>query len=95
MHNNLAQLRAGGDLHISGTAAQPRISGLIQLREGGRILFEGNEYIVDHARLSFFDTRELNPVFDALLTTTISPRNRMEAGRNIASRSRSKGPWIA
>lgn len=71
MHNNLAQLRAGGDLHISGTAAQPRISGLIQLREGGRILFEGNEYIVDHARLSFFDTRELNPVFDALLTTTI------------------------
>ena len=75
LKNNIARLRSGGDFQITGTAAQPRIGGQLLVREGGLVFFEGNDFVVEHAVLSFFGTTELNPSFDATLSTTATAKD--------------------
>lgn len=73
VRNNLAKMRASGDLKITGTISDPRIGGQVRVRSGSSLFFEGNEYFVERGILSLNGTRTLNPVVSALLTTTVLP----------------------
>ena len=71
VRNNLGKLQAGANLRVTGTIADPRISGRLQIREGGQILFQGNEFEVRRGIIDFYGKRKIDPVFDVELFTTV------------------------
>ena len=71
MNNNIAKLHASAALHLAGTMDSPRLTGDVRLRRGSRLFLENNEFYVEHGMLTFYGTRQLNPVVDAVLTTSV------------------------
>ncbi|HSE93655.1 MAG TPA: translocation/assembly module TamB domain-containing protein, partial [Methylomirabilota bacterium] len=65
-----ARLRAGGDLRLRGTVAQPVILGTVQTQDG-HITFRRNRFTLENAVVRFDDPRRLNPYLDVRATTRI------------------------
>ncbi|MGH7393459.1 MAG: translocation/assembly module TamB domain-containing protein, partial [Candidatus Rokuibacteriota bacterium] len=65
-----ARLRAGGDLRLHGTVAQPVILGTVEAQDG-RITFRRNRFTLENAVVRFDDPRRVNPHLDVHATTRI------------------------
>jgi outer membrane protein assembly factor BamA len=70
--NNLGRLQLGTDLRVIGTVAAPSVAGRAQLREGGRLYFGRNIYVIESGTIDF-----ANPV---TVEPDVSIRARTRAG---------------
>jgi len=59
IENNLANLELDGNIRVSGTVFDPRLSGFVRSRQTGQIVFGNHEYEVEQASLNFQDADPL------------------------------------
>ncbi|MGD8538290.1 MAG: translocation/assembly module TamB domain-containing protein [Candidatus Aminicenantes bacterium] len=57
--NNLVDLELDGNIRVSGTVFDPRLSGFVRNRQTGQIVFGNHEYEVEQASLDFEDADPL------------------------------------
>jgi outer membrane protein assembly complex protein YaeT len=73
--NNYGRIEAGAALRVSGTGANPSLSGRVTLREGGEVYLAGNRFYVSRGSISFTSPNRILPEFDIELRTVISGRD--------------------
>jgi len=66
INNNAANIVVDGDLQIVGTVAKPGITGLVKLKEGGRIGYLGRDFYIEHGNIDFIDPLKISPNLDIL-----------------------------
>ncbi|MCI0669885.1 MAG: translocation/assembly module TamB [Myxococcaceae bacterium] len=71
VENNLARLRLTGDLLLTGTNARPGLLGSVQVAEGGRAFFRGNQFNVTSGSLEFTERYAFDPVVDLRAQTQL------------------------
>ena len=71
VRNNVADLDGDIDLAVRGTAARPVVFGSVEVEEGGRLVYSGNEYVVQRAVLTFANPFRIEPVIDLVATTEL------------------------
>jgi outer membrane protein assembly factor BamA len=59
--NNLGRLQLGADLRVVGTVAAPSVAGRAQLREGGRLYFGRNIYVIEAGTIDFANAVTIEP----------------------------------
>jgi len=69
VHNNLADLQAGGRLVIRGDMETPAPLGRLEIDPGGRLLLQGREFVIESGRLAYGGT--WNPTLAIEATTTV------------------------
>jgi uncharacterized protein involved in outer membrane biogenesis len=71
VHNNVAQLRGDVDLNVRGSMARPVVFGDVVVEPGGKLVYSGNEYKIERARLAFSNPNEIDPFIDVALSTEV------------------------
>ncbi len=71
VRNNVARLRASGDLRMKGTWGRPVLLGQIDAEDGGRLELRGLRYDVTKARILFSDPIRIDPYFDLEARTNV------------------------
>ncbi len=59
--NNLGRLQVGTDVRIIGTVAAPSIAGRAELRQGGRLFFGRNIYVLESGTIDFANPSTIEP----------------------------------
>lgn len=59
--NNLGRLQLGADLRVIGTVATPSVAGRAQVREGGRLYFGRNIYVIESGTIDFANPATIEP----------------------------------
>lgn len=70
--NNYGRVALSGDLHLSGTAARPGVTGRLALAEGGRLYLGGHVYRVERGTVELVDPGGIEPVLDFSAHTRVS-----------------------
>jgi len=73
VRNNAARITGGGELTVRGSLARPVLFGEIVLDPGGTVVYGGNDYALERARVLFANPARIEPVLDVVARTRISP----------------------
>ncbi len=71
VRNNVADLRGDLDLLLRGSLARPVVFGRVDLEAGGKLVYGGNEYLVERGSLVFANPLRIEPVIDLVAATEI------------------------
>lgn len=71
IRNNVARVRASGELDVRGTFGRPIIYGQITAEEGGRLELRGQRYELLAGRILFSNATRIDPFFDLTARTTV------------------------
>lgn len=71
VRNNVADLDGDIDLAVRGTLARPVVFGVVEVAAGGRLVYSGNEYVVQRAVLTFANPFRIEPIIDLVATTEL------------------------
>lgn len=74
MRNNVADLTAGGALHLTGTTARPGMTGTIRAQPGGFVYLKERNFELQRAELNFVDPYSFDPDVDIAMSTDIRAR---------------------
>ena len=74
MRNNVADLTAGGALHLMGTTARPGMTGTIRAQPGGFVYLKERNFELQRAELTFIDPYSFDPEVDIAMVTDVSAR---------------------
>ncbi|MEO6260345.1 MAG: translocation/assembly module TamB domain-containing protein, partial [Thermoanaerobaculia bacterium] len=70
--NNLADVTASGDLELTGTLANPSVTGLVSLDEGGKVRFQTIDYRLVRGSINFQNPFRIDPFFDVTLEARVN-----------------------
>lgn len=71
VRNNVADLDGDIDLAVRGSLARPVVFGTVEVEEGGKLIYSGNEYEVQRGVLTFANPFRIEPVIDLVATTEL------------------------
>lgn len=69
--NNLATMTGSADLFLRGNLATPVLYGEVTIDEGGTLVYNGVDYVVDRGRILFVDPYDLKAEVDLTATTRV------------------------
>jgi translocation and assembly module TamB len=69
IQNNLADISGGAELGLRGSLARPVLFGTVELDQGGRLTYSGQEYTVERGLLNFTNPFRVEPVLDLVAST--------------------------
>lgn len=69
IQNNLADISGGAELGLRGSLARPVLFGTVELDQGGRLTYSGQEYTVERGLLNFTNPFRIEPVLDLVAST--------------------------
>jgi translocation and assembly module TamB len=67
-------LQGSANLRVRGTAAQPAVTGRVNVT-GGDLIFRGNRYVVENGTLDFVDPYRIDPRMNLSVSTEVSDYN--------------------
>jgi outer membrane protein assembly complex protein YaeT len=71
VENNLARIRAGAQLQITGSVYEPRVSGRMSIRKGSQLIYQNVTYEVKRGDLDFVGKKVLEPEVHLSLTAEV------------------------
>ncbi len=71
VRNNVARVKANGDLQARGTFGRPLLFGKIEAEEGGRLTLRGLKYELNSGDILFANPVRIEPFFDLSATTSV------------------------
>lgn len=71
IRNNIARLRADGNLVVRGTWGRPLLFGQVEAEDGGRLTLRGLKYDVLGAKLLFSNPAKIDPFFEVEARTDV------------------------
>ncbi len=71
VRNNVARLKAGGDLLLRGNVGRPIVFGQIEAEEGGRLRLRDQNYDLASGKIIFSNPSRIEPFFDVDARTSI------------------------
>jgi outer membrane protein insertion porin family len=72
VRNNIADLTGTADLDVSGTLANPVVSGLVTLNEGGKVRFQNIDYRLVRGSITFQNPFRIDPYFDVTMEARVN-----------------------
>ena len=72
VRNNVARLKASGELFLRGTVGRPLLFGEISAEEGGRLTLQGQRYELVSGKILFSNPLRIEPFFEIEARGTIS-----------------------